>query len=206
MYNRSKMNTQLSRIVTLLNVCKVLIAITILFFITILVWGLFLPEVAFTATKGVAHWELNIGMLGSFSFSLLVPFSLLPTTMPYPYMFEVKTAFITYLLSNQLVYTPLLFYVLHLVTTFINHMMDSESPFHFEAVAQLKRIAFVVIAYSIFGLFMVNLAINIFVTHSLNISLMNFHYVGLLIGLFLLAVYHLFRYGVYLQEDVDTTL
>ncbi|WP_158702653.1 DUF2975 domain-containing protein [Paenibacillus faecalis] len=193
-----------NKIMTFMNL---IIGGTIVFIVAaigLLIWASFVPQESFQAEKGVAHWLLSVKISDHLSFSSIVPFSILqPLSTD---RFQAKTAFITFLLSRMLIFMPVFLYGLKQIKNILLSITDTHTPFAVQNATRFRNLSYAVIGYSLLGNLILNLSIIIFVTNIFSIQLTNISLTGLMIGLLLMIVSHIFRYGAYLQEEYDSTL
>jgi len=73
-------------------------------------------------------------------------------------------------------------------------------------VKRLKKLAYTIIIYSVVVDLLSSLLCSIFVTKIYNLDLSNIHLSGVLIGWLIIIISDIFKYGVFLQKEFDTTL
>ncbi|ADU32090.1 DUF2975 domain-containing protein [Evansella cellulosilytica] len=170
----------------------------------LLIWASFSPAEAFVAEKGVAHWSVSASIFGQGMFRAIIPFSILqPLTID---MFQVKAAFITFFLFRTLTFFPLFLYGVVQLQKIFYSIRETNTPFSAEIASRLRNISYVIILYALIADLFINIAITTFVTNILYIDLLNVSISGLTVGVLVLIISHIFRYGSYLQDEFDTTL
>lgn len=172
--------------------------------IFLLIWATFLPQQDFYAEKGVAHWSLSVSLFEGSAFSAIIPFSILqPLSLD---MFQAKTAFITYFLFRILISFPAFLYGVIQMEKIMLSILNIHTPFSTEIARRLRKISYVIITYALIGNLVINITIAIFVTHIFHINPLNISISGVIVGILILIISHIFFYGTYLQEEFDTTL
>ncbi|MFA9559187.1 DUF2975 domain-containing protein [Evansella sp. AB-rgal1] len=180
---------------------------SIIFFVLFIgntIWASFLPQDSFTAESGIRHWLIQLDNDSYWHISVLVPFTnISPIDLS---RFSVKSAFLTYSITSNLTLFPALLYGIYLVKRILENTIDGHSPFTHGNVNNMKQLAYVLIAYSLFSELIINIFVWIFVTQIFKLSLANIHLFGAGIGAVILIISYIFQHGVYLQEEHDTTL
>lgn len=196
------------RSTTILKVLNVITWIIIIFFaiyIGLVIWAGFLPAESFHAKSGVAYWSINVNMFGTSGLSTRIPFSILQSFRPE--IFQAKTAFIIFTLFSTFTLLPVLLYGIKQVKCILETFIDSYTPFTLSNSNKLRNLAFTIIGYGLFGKLIVNLAVALFVTHRVSITFFEiFDIFIIMCGALVFIISHIFKYGAYLQEEVDTTL
>lgn len=195
-----------NRVKKIMIIINLIMGGTIVFVVAsigLIIWASFLPQESFQAVKGVAHWLLSVSISDRFSFSTIVPFSILqPLSTD---MFHAKTAFITFHLFRVIIFIPVFLYGLMQIKNILRSITDAHTPFTVQNAMRIRNLSYVVIGYSLLGNLIISLSNVIFVTKIFSIS-PSISITGFIIGSLLLIVSHIFRYGAYLQEEFDTKL
>lgn len=177
-------------------------AVLALVLAVVLVIFCFVPSGHFTAEKGLSHWSLRVDLLAGTSFSSLVPFTILqPLNQD---AFGAKTAFVTFLFAFTLVFFPAFCYVVKQLRDICGSIIEGNTPFQMQNVKRFKGLGWAMIGYSLASSFLYSILMFIFVTGIFSIQ--NINWSGLVAGCLALVMAEIFRYGVYLQEEHDTTL
>ncbi|WP_307398535.1 DUF2975 domain-containing protein [Paenibacillus anaericanus] len=194
------------------NFRKMYILLQILFFGGILlfmlimgwdIWTSFKPQELFTAEKGIAHWSFSVALSDTASRSILIPFTLFQPINPES--FNAKSAFLVTEFT-QIILTFLTYiYCIMQIRNIIGSIMKGNSPFIQENVDRLKRLGVAVILYSLFAKLILNVLCWLLVNHIFAIDLSGISITGIIIGMLILVVSEVFKYGGYLQEEHDTT-
>lgn len=160
------------------------------------------PEEAFEAAKGVAHWSFSVSLSDTVSHSHLVPFTQFQPLSPE--RFSPKSAYLVTAFS-RFVFGAAVYLIAILQLRNLVGSLSAGSPFVPDNVNRLRRLAFVIIAYSVLSNIFMSAMYWLFVhdVFSINVAV---SLKGLGIGLLVLCIAEVFRHGVYLQEEVDTTL
>ncbi len=173
-------------------------------FIAIITWASFMPEQSFSVEKGIGHWSLSFDFSNSASFSALVPFSILQPISET--IFSAKTAFLTFYISLGFIYFPLFIYGLLIVQEIVISTIKEESPFNNINAQRIKKIAYLLIGYSLFSDLLINFFMYVFVTNIFLLNISNVSFNGFVIGAVMLLIAHIFRYGSFLQQEHDETI
>jgi len=168
------------------------------------IWYIFKPADQFSAEKGIAHWAFSVTLSSTTSRSVLVPFVQFQPINPAT--FSPKVA---YLVSNftviSLAFATYL-YSIRQIRHIIKSLKLGISPFRYENVTYLKRLGIAIILYSLFAKLIVNVLYILIVGIPFAINLSGISLQGILIGVLVLMIAEVFKHGVYLQEEHDTTL
>ncbi len=124
-------------------------------------------------------------------------------------MVVAKHAFLTSMFL-LLVKVSLIIYGVKQAADFLNSIANDKAPYVIRNVKRIKKIAYVIIFYSVAVDILSCLLYLIFVTRIFTLDLSNVHLSGILSGVlsggFILVIADLFKYGVFLQEEFDTKL
>jgi hypothetical protein len=88
----------------------------------------------------------------------------------------------------------------------MGNMLSGSSPFILANAARLRRLGIAVILYSLLAKLVLNILICLVVTHIFSINLGGISLIGIIIGILVLFVSEIFRYGALLQEEHDLTI
>lgn len=171
-----------------------LIAFVVLFFAS--------PE-KFNAVKESMDWNVTYKLTNSSSFFIKIPFTKIQPIDSS--MFNAKYAAITSLFS-LLIDTSLILYGIKQVSNILKSTANDITPFIMDNVRSLKNLAYLIIIYSAAVDLLSRLLCSIFVTKIYTLNLSNIHISGVLIGGLILVMADIFKYGVFLQKEFDTTL
>ncbi|MEL1136645.1 DUF2975 domain-containing protein [Desulfitobacterium sp. THU1] len=163
----------------------------------------FAPEQGFTAEKGNMDWFIAYNSSNGAAFGIFVPFSIIqPLNIS---RFDPKSAFLTYLVSSAILNIVFL-YGLKQVMNILNSIIKKTTPFNIDTVNSLKKIALSIIIYSVALDPIKNLLGSAFVTKIFTFDFSNIHISGVLVAVIVYIIADIFKYGMYLQDEVDTTL
>jgi len=174
------------------------------FLIAVDIWYCFKPADQFFAEKGIAHWSFSVTLSSTSSRSVLVPFVQFQPINPES--FSPKAA---YLVSSFTVITlafATYLYSIRQIRHIIKSLKLGISPFRYENVVHLKRLGIAIILYSLFSKLILNVLYILIVDIPFAINLSGISLQGIFIGVLVLIIAEVFRHGVYLQEEHDTTL
>ncbi|MEL1135104.1 DUF2975 domain-containing protein [Desulfitobacterium sp. THU1] len=160
------------------------------------------PE-RFAAVKGTIDWSLTFAVNESSNFYMSVPFKIIQPLDSS--MFSAKYALIAYLFSFLLSFGLILYGIRQVENIATSIMSNDETPFDMNNAKSLKRLAYSIIIYTLasdmLATLLCALVTKIF---AFNVS---FDFLpGVIIGLIVLLIADIFRYGVFLQNEFDTTL
>ncbi|WP_234032663.1 DUF2975 domain-containing protein [Paenibacillus faecalis] len=81
-----------------------------------------------------------------------------------------------------------------------------QAPIFLAKAVRLRRLGIVVILYSLLAKLVLNILICLLVTGFFSINLGGISLIGIIIGILVLFVSEIFKYGALLQEEHDSTL
>ncbi|GIP22619.1 DUF2975 domain-containing protein [Paenibacillus sp. J22TS3] len=165
--------------------------------------GLKPPEI-FHAEKGIAHWFFSVPLSDTVTKSVMVPFTNFQPINPS--MFNAKNAYLVVSLTNVTLVFCAYIYSIGQIRYIIGSILSGNSPFSLANAVRLKRLGIVVILYSLLAKLILNILICLFVTHIFSINLGGISLIGIIIGILVLFVSEIFKYGALLQEEHDSTL
>lgn len=157
----------------------------------------------FNAVKGNLDWTINYSLSNGSQFFITIPFKLVQPLKSN--MFSAKYAAITSFVSIFL-RTSIILYGINQVANVLKSTANDITPFIMENVQRLKKLAYSIITYSVAADILSNLLYSVFVTKIFLINLSNIHLSGVLIGGLIFVIADIFKYGVFLQQEFDTTL
>ena len=181
-------------IIILILSFAVLIAFVVSFFAS--------PE-RFNAVKGSLDWNIAYKLNNGSSFFMKIPFvKIHPMDNT---LFNAKYA-ATITLFLTFTSTALIFYGIKQISNILNSTAHDITPFIMDNVISLKKLAFTTIIYSVAVDLLSNTLFSIFVTKIFTLDISNIHLSGVLPGMLIFAIADIFKYGVFLQKEFDTTL
>ncbi|KJR44914.1 hypothetical protein UF75_4707 [Desulfosporosinus sp. I2] len=181
-----------------------IIGIILLFAALIVSFILFsAPEQGFTAEKGNLDWFIKYNLSNGTAFGVYIPFRIIQSLNIE--MFSAKSAFLTYLVSSAILNIVIL-YGLKQVINILNTISRNTTPFDINNVRRLKKIALSIIVYSVVVDPIRNLLGWAFVSKIFDFDYSNIHLSGILIAVVIFIIADVFKYGIFLQDEVDTTL
>jgi len=160
------------------------------------------PE-KFNAVKGNLNWSINYTLDNGSKFFIVIPFKIIQPLDSS--MFSAKYAIITYLLSS-LFGLCLILYGIKQIVNILKSTARDITPFIMDNAKSLKKLAYSIIIYSLVSDILSNILCSIFVTKIFFIDLSNIHLIRVLVGVLIFVIAEIFQYGVYLQNEYDTTL
>lgn len=187
-------------IITVIFVLGVVLFFAALFAI---IFFLFASPDKFTAIKGNMNWSINYAVNNNSEFFIVIPFKIIQPLDSS--MFSAKHALITYLFSF-LISFALILYGIKQVANILKSTIKDATPFNIDNAKSLKRLAYSIIIYSAATGILATFLCAVFVTGIYAFDLTSIHLSGVIIGGIILLIADIFRYGVFLQNEFDTTL
>lgn len=169
----------------------------------VLVFSFFASPERFTAVKDNLGWSLHYKLTENSSFFIGVPFKILQSLESN--MFSAKYAAMTCLFS-LLIRLSLILYGIKQVKNILKSMVKDITPFTMNNVKSLKNLGLSIMIYSVVLDMLTSILFSAFVTKIFLLNLTNLHLSGLFIGLLIFVIADIFQYGVFLQNEFDTTL
>lgn len=160
------------------------------------------PE-RFRAVKGNLDWLMTYELGNGSSFYIYIPFKIMQPLDSN--MFNAKYAFLTYLISRTLT-NSIMLYGISQIASILNSTAKDITPFIMGNVKRLKRLAYSIMIYSVVVDILSSLLCSVFVTKMFYLDLSNIHLSGVLMGVLIFIIADIFEYGVFLQNESDTTL
>ncbi|MGC7870595.1 hypothetical protein ACPUYX_03570 [Desulfosporosinus sp. SYSU MS00001] len=187
-------------------VMEIIFVIGIIIFLAVFmgfIYSIFASPERFNAVKGNIDWSITNKLTNGSSFFINIPFKVLQPLGNS--MINAKNAFLVGV-SSLLVKVFLIIYGIKQAADFLNSISNDKAPYVILNVKRIKKIAHVIILYSVLVDTLSSLLYSIFVTRIFTLDLSNVHLSGVLIGGFILVIADLFKYGVFLQEEFDAKL
>lgn len=185
---------------------KITFILGVILFLAVMLGSAFLifasPE-KFNAVKGNLDWSITYTLEKGSSFFINVPFKILQPLDSS--RFSAKYAALTSLFS-LLINLSLILFGIKQVSNILNSTSKDLTPFIRDNAKSLKKLACSIIIYSLASDILASLLFSIFVTHIFSINLSNIHLSGLLVGGLIYLIGEIFTYGIFLQNEFDTTL
>ena len=191
---------------TIQKLIKVILIIGVIFSFAILISCVvlfFASSERFNAVKGNLDWSMNYKLTNGSSFFINIPFKIMQPLNAS--MFIAKNAAITSLFA-LLINTSLMLYGLKQIANILNSTANDITPFIMDNVKSLKKLAYTIILYSAAVDLLSSLLFTLFVTNIVSLNLATIHLSGVLVGGLILVIADIFKYGVFLQQEFDTTL
>ena len=179
----------------------ILIILVVAIFIALVFVFVASPE-RFNAVKGSLDWNVTYKLTNDSSFFINIPFKII---QPIGSMFSAKYAALTGLFTI-FINLSFVLYGINQVGNILKSTANDITPFIMKNVKRLKKLAYTIIIYSVVVDLLSSLLCSILVTKIYNLDLSNIHLSGVLIGWLILIISDIFKYGVFLQKEFDTTL
>ena len=194
------------RAYTIEKVLKLIFKLAIILFFTgliVLVIIFFaLPE-RFNAVRGNLNWHITYDFINGSSFFIDIPFKFIQPLDSN--VFNAKHAVLISVISI-LLKESLVLYGLNQVVKILCSISNEFPPFTMDNVERLKKLSYSIVIYSVAADILSNVLYSIFVTKIFVLDLSNIHLSGVLIGGLILVIADIFKYGVYLQNELDTKM
>lgn len=157
----------------------------------------------FNAVKGNMDWSLSYSLANGSEFFTIIPFKII---QPYDnHMFSAKYALITFTIAH-LLSLSLSLYGIKQILNILKSTAKDITPFIMDNAKSLKKLAYTIITYSVVADILANILCSAFVIKIFTFDLSNIHLSGVLVGGLIFIIADIFQYGVYLQNEYDTTL
>ncbi|AGA69928.1 Protein of unknown function (DUF2975) [Desulfitobacterium dichloroeliminans LMG P-21439] len=157
----------------------------------------------FTAVKDNIEWTISFTFGDGAQFFTTIPYKIIQAIDSS--RFSAKYAMLAYMGSFFVSFALILYGIKQLITISKSAYSD-ETPFNVKNSKCLNRLAYSIIIYSATSKLIATLLCAIFATKIFAFDLSSVHFEGIIIGVIVLLISDIFRYGVYLQEEFDTTL
>lgn len=180
----------------------ILIILVVANFIALVLVFVASPE-RFNAVKGSLDWNVAYKLTNGSSFFLKIPFTKIQPIDSS--LFNAKYAAITTLFLT-FISISLISYGIKQVSNILNSTANDITPFIMDNVKGLKKLAYTIIIYSVAVDLLSDILFSIFVTKIFVLDISNIHLSGLVPGMLIFVIADIFKYGVFLQKEFDTTL
>jgi len=180
----------------------ILIILVVANFIALVLVFVASPE-RFNAVKGSLDWNVAYKLTNGSSFFLKIPFTKIQpidSSLVNAKYAAIATLFLTFTSIS------LISYGIKQVSNILNSTVNDITPFIMDNVKSLKKLAYTIIIYSIAVDFLSDILFSIFVTKIFLLDISNIHLSGVLPGMLIFVIADIFKYGVFLQKEFDTTL
>lgn len=157
----------------------------------------------FNAVKGNMDWSINYTLANGSHFFIIIPYKIIQPLDSS--RFSAKYALITYLIS-ALLSLSLSLYGIKQILNILKSTVKDITPFIMDNAKSLKKLAYTIVTYSVVADILANILCSAFVIKIFTFDLSNIHLSGVLVGGLIFIIADIFQYGVYLQNEYDTTL
>jgi len=174
----------------------------------VLVYMFSIPDSAISFERGIRGWIYSINMplgIGSafFRISGEIPKAILHF-IPL-HMINIRAAiFFDSLISNILLFIITII-GLKKINNLTSDMLNNKTPFQAKHIHSLRRLSYVILLYSTLGNTLLSILTSIFVTDIFLVTVV-FSWTGVLIGALGYIFSDITEYGLFLQDEYDTTL
>lgn len=168
----------------------------------------FVPDSAIDFEQGIRQWVYSVDFpLGIGSASIFVKGSI-PTIilqfLPIDYI-NIQATIICDVFVSSILAFMLIVIGLKKMLLLITDILNEESPFQLKYVKSLRKLSYMILLYSTLGNTLLCILLSAFATHSVLITI-DFDWIGVLIGMMGYIFSDITEYGLFLQEEYDTTL
>lgn len=167
-----------------------------------------LPDSAITFEKGIREWGYSVTLplgIGSMAFTLM---HTIPTTvlqfLPIEYI-NVQAAIMIDSIVSLFCLIVLVNFGLKKLTHLTQDVLNNESPFQLKHIKSFRKFAFIVMLYSTLGKTVLCILFSIFVTGFMSVTF-DFMWSGVFFGILGYVFSDIAEYGLFLQDEYDTTL
>ncbi|MBF4693582.1 hypothetical protein [Fusibacter ferrireducens] len=167
-----------------------------------------LPDSAITFERGIREWAYSVDFplgIGSMSFTL---FHTIPTTilqfLPVKYI-NVQAAIMIDSIISLFCLIILINLGLKKLVNLTQDILNNESPFQLKHIKSFRIFAFIVMLYSTLGNTVLCILFSIFVTGFMSVTF-DFMWSGVFFGILGYIFSDIAEYGLFLQDEYDTTL
>lgn len=167
-----------------------------------------LPDANITFEKGIREWFYSIVLptgIGSSSFTSSHNISKNILHLVPIRMINIKAAIILDSLINLVFLILLVNIGLKKLVVLTKNILNNESPFQLKHIKSLRQFSLIIILYSTLKSTILGILFSIFVIDSINITL-DFMWSGIFIGILGYIFSDITEYGLFLQDEYDTTL
>jgi hypothetical protein len=167
-----------------------------------------LPDETISFEMGVREWFYSVNLpLGIGSAALTIQGSIpsnLLQLIPID-MINVNAAIIINSIINIMLLLLLVIVGLKKLINLTNDILNGKSPFQLKHIRSLRTFSFVIILYSTLGNTLLCILFSIFVTGFMSITF-DFIWSGVFIGIIGYIFSDITEYGLFLQDEYDSTL
>lgn len=172
--------------------------------VVIVIAAFFAKQGSFKAIKGNMDWCMRYEIFKNSYWNINIPFKII---QPFSTsMFSAKAAFLTCIISWISIKMSIIIYGIKQISDILKTILNDMTPFIMENVKRIKKLGCLIIIYSAAGDVLMNIFCYIFVTKIFSMNLENIDIIGVIIGGIILVIADIFKYGVFLQNEFDTTL
>jgi len=167
-----------------------------------------IPDSAISFERGIRGWIYSVSMplgIGTafFRISGEIPKSILHF-IPI-HMINIRAAIVVDFLISHIV--PFIIIIIGLRETgnLTTDMLNNKTPFQAKHIHSLRKISYIVLLYSTLGNTLICILISIFAADYFSVTVV-FSWIGVLIGVLGYIFSDITEYGLFLQDEYDTTL
>lgn len=168
----------------------------------------FVPDSAIDFEQGIHQWLYSVDFpLGIGSAFIGVNGSIpkiILHFLPMDYI-NVHAAIICDVIVSKILAFILVVIGLKKMLSLSTDILNGESPFQLKYVKSLRKLSYAILFYSTLGNTLLCILLSAFATHRVLITF-DFDWIGVLIGMMGYIFSDITEYGLFLQEEYDTTL
>jgi len=167
-----------------------------------------IQDSAISFERGIRGWIYSVNMplgIGSafFMISGEIPKNILQFVPIH--MINIRAAIVVDFLISHIVPFIIVIMGLREIGNLTSDMLNKKSPFQTKYLKSLRKISYIVLLYSTLGNTLLCILISIFVTDIFLVTVV-FSWIGVLIGVLGYIFSDITEYGLFLQDEYDTTL
>jgi len=173
-----------------------------------LIYMFSIPDSAISFERGIRGWIYSVNMplgIGSAFFGLTgeIPKAILQF-LPLD-MINIRAAIIVDSLISKILLFIISIIGLKKINNLTSDMLNNKTPFQEKHIHSLRRLSYVILLYSTLGNTLLSILTSIFVTDIFLVTVV-FSWTGILIGVLGYVFSDITEYGLFLQDEYDTTL
>lgn len=192
-----------ANLASIINILYYGLIIILLVVVGFLVYSAFMPLERFNAIPANGVWNIDFSVSENFSLNTGVTFKIM---QPGPGASNPKTAFMIILGTSTII--KLIAYIsgAKLIKGILVSCAFDDSPFNRKNVDSFRYLGYLILCFSALESLIQSFAASIIIQKIFYINISNISLTGILAGLLILVFSGIIKYGMFLQEDFDTTL
>lgn len=198
-----KTSSRFIKFIYYISLCALVIAIMIIIMNCVMIFINILADLEqYTIQEGFVDLTVSLKHNDELSTSVNIPRIMI--TLGNYTNFRLLT--ILYYVMKQLPSSLLVLLGVYNINQLIKPLIKRKTPFTMKSVKSIRIIGLCVIIYYLFIDMFCNIIFSTYITKVHHYSYSNIHINGLFLGLIIFVIAEIFKHGIYLQEEFDTTL